>query len=192
MAMLAAMMKDRITRSPRDTGLRYSSGIYSSQLIANYQRIKDYNYSSDAGRYAAGTTTDDMEQRYIQWGNNIEVGHGAISGGVDWKQEKLTSSSTTLSDAYKRDTTGLYLTGQQQIDSVTPKHPDVRIMTSSSDGTVLGRLRQAGSLLMATGLRSLTVPDSGAVTGSAIWRDAFCFVLWAWHCFQPKPEAGRI
>lgn len=60
-----------------------------------------------------------MEQRYIQWGNNIEVGHGAISGGVDWKQEKLTSSSTTLSDAYKRDTTGLYLTGQQQIDSVT-------------------------------------------------------------------------
>lgn len=102
-----------------DTGLRYSSGIYSSQLIANYQRIKDYNYSSDAGRYAAGTTLDDMEQRYIQWGNNIEVGHGAISGGVDWKQEKLTSSSTTLSDAYKRDTTGLYLTGQQQIDSVT-------------------------------------------------------------------------
>lgn len=90
-----------------DTGLRYSSGIYSSQLIANYQRIKDYNYSSDAGRYAAGTTLDD------------EVGHGAISGGVDWKQEKLTSSSTTLSDAYKRDTTGLYLTGQQQIDSVT-------------------------------------------------------------------------
>ncbi|MHC1472687.1 TonB-dependent receptor domain-containing protein, partial [Klebsiella pneumoniae] len=74
---------------------------------------------SDAGRYAAGTTLDDMEQRYIQWGNNIEVGHGAISGGVDWKQEKLTSSSTTLSDAYKRDTTGLYLTGQQQIDSVT-------------------------------------------------------------------------
>lgn len=60
-----------------------------------------------------------MEQRYIQWGNNVEVGHGAISGGVDWKQEKLTSSSTTKSDAYKRDTTGLYLTGQQQIDSVT-------------------------------------------------------------------------
>lgn len=48
-----------------DTGLHYHSGIYSSQLIANYQRIKDYNYSSDAGRYAAGTTLDDMEQRYI-------------------------------------------------------------------------------------------------------------------------------
>ena len=56
----------------------YHSGIYSSQLIANYQRIKDYNYSSDAGRYAAGTTLDDMEQRYIQWGNNVVVGHGDV------------------------------------------------------------------------------------------------------------------
>lgn len=102
-----------------DTGLHYHSGIYSSQLIANYQRIKDYNYSSDAGRYAAGTTLDDMEQRYIQWGNNVVVGHGAVSGGVDWKQEKLKSSGTTSTDVYKRDTTGLYLTGQQQIDSVT-------------------------------------------------------------------------
>ena len=102
-----------------DTGLHYHSGIYSSQLIANYQRIKDYNYSSDAGRYAAGTTLDDMEQRYIQWGNNVVVGHGAVSGGVNWKQEKLKSSGTTSTDVYKRDTTGLYLTGQQQIDSVT-------------------------------------------------------------------------
>lgn len=102
-----------------DTGLRYSSGIYSSQLIANYQRLKNYNYSNDLGRYAGEATLDDMEQRYIQWGNNVEVGHGAISGGVDWKQEKLTSSSTTLADTYKRDTTGLYLTGQQQIDAVT-------------------------------------------------------------------------
>lgn len=102
-----------------DTGLRYSSGIYSSQLIANYQHLKDYNYSNELGRYAGDATLDNMEQRYIQWGNNVEVGHGAISGGVDWKQEKLTSSSTTKSDAYKRDTTGLYLTGQQQINSVT-------------------------------------------------------------------------
>lgn len=102
-----------------DTGLRYNSGIYSSQLIANYQHLKNYNYSNDLGRYAGDATLDNMEQRYIQWGNNVEVGHGAISGGVDWKQEKLTSSSTTKADAYKRDTTGLYLTGQQQIDSVT-------------------------------------------------------------------------
>ncbi|ENT7755471.1 TonB-dependent vitamin B12 receptor BtuB [Salmonella enterica] len=102
-----------------DAGLQYSSGIYSSQLIANYQHIKDYNYSNDLGRYAGDASLDNMEQRYIQWGNSVEVGHGAVSGGADWKQEKLTSSSTTKADTYKRDTTGLYLTGQQQIDNVT-------------------------------------------------------------------------
>ncbi|EBY3146058.1 TonB-dependent vitamin B12 receptor BtuB [Salmonella enterica subsp. enterica serovar Morehead] len=102
-----------------DAGLQYSSGIYSSQLITNYQHIKDYNYSNDLGRYAGDASLDNMEQRYIQWGNSVEVGHGAVSGGADWKQEKLTSSSTTKADTYKRDTTGLYLTGQQQIDSVT-------------------------------------------------------------------------
>lgn len=102
-----------------DAGLQYSSGIYSSQLIANYQHIKDYNYSIDLGRYAGDASLDNMEQRYIQWGNSVEVGHGAVSCGADWKQEKLTSSSTTKADTYKRDTTGLYLTGQQQIDSVT-------------------------------------------------------------------------
>ncbi|EKO0791433.1 TonB-dependent vitamin B12 receptor BtuB [Salmonella enterica] len=102
-----------------DAGLQYSSCIYSSQLIANYQHIKDYNYSNDLGRYAGDASLDNMEQRYIQWGNSVEVGHGAVSGGADWKQEKLTSSSTTKADTYKRDTTGLYLTGQQQIDSVT-------------------------------------------------------------------------
>lgn len=107
-----------------DTGLNFNSGIYSSQLLANYQRIKDYNYSSLAGRYQEGTTLDDMEQRYIQWGNNVEIGHGAISAGIDWKQEKLTSYGETYTgapakDSYTRDNTGLYLTGQQQIESVT-------------------------------------------------------------------------
>lgn len=102
-----------------DTGLHYNSGIYSSQLIANYQHSKNYNYNGLVGRYGPGSSLDDMEQRYIQWGNNVEVGHGAVSGGVDWKQEKLQSSGTTSTDVYKRDTTGLYITGQQQIDSVT-------------------------------------------------------------------------
>ncbi|MFG3825135.1 vitamin B12/cobalamin outer membrane transporter, partial [Escherichia coli] len=37
-----------------DTGLRFNSGVYSSQLVVNYQRIKDYNYSSLTGRYASG------------------------------------------------------------------------------------------------------------------------------------------
>ena len=102
-----------------DTGLNYHSGIYSSQLIANYQHLKNYNYNAQDGRYAASASLDNMEQRYIQWGNNLEVGHGSVSGGVDWKQEKLQSSGTSSTDIYKRDTTGLYLTGQQQIDKVT-------------------------------------------------------------------------
>ncbi|RDT52396.1 TonB-dependent vitamin B12 receptor BtuB [Escherichia coli] len=102
-----------------DTGLNYHSGIYSSQLIANYQHLKNYNYNAQDGRYAASASLDNMEQRYIQWGNNVEVGHGSVSGGVDWKQEKLQSSGTSSTDIYKRDTTGLYLTGQQQIDKIT-------------------------------------------------------------------------
>ena len=102
-----------------DVGLRFNSGIYSSQLIANYQKIKDYNYSSLYGRYEDGTTLDDMEQRYIQWGNNLIVGHGSVSAGVDWKQERLISSDDYSRDTYKRENTGLYLTGQQQFGDVT-------------------------------------------------------------------------
>ncbi len=102
-----------------DTGFNYHSGIYSSQLIANYQHLKNYNYNAQDGRYASSASLDNMEQRYIQWGNNVEVGQGSVSGGVDWKQEKLQSSGTYSTDIYKRDTTGLYLTGQQQIDKVT-------------------------------------------------------------------------
>lgn len=103
-----------------DTGLRYSADSYSSQLIASFQKLKSYNYSSLYGRYHDGTTLDRMEQRYIQWGNNLIVGHGSVSAGVDWKQEKLTATTQADADSYKRDTTGLYLTGQQQVlDSVT-------------------------------------------------------------------------
>lgn len=141
-----------------DTGLRYNSGIYSSQLIANYQRLKNYNYTNNLGRYAGDATLDDMEQRYIQWGNSIEVGHGAISGGIDWKQEKLTSSSITKSDDYERDTTGLYLTGQQQISNVTLEASGKKIMMNSLAGMVPGRQLLAGSLLMATRQHFLTVP----------------------------------
>ena len=103
-----------------DTGLRYSADSYSSQLIASFQKLKSYNYSSLYGRYHDGTTLDRMEQRYIQWGNNLIVGHGSGSAGVDWKQEKLSATRQADADSYKRDTTGLYLTGQQQVlDSVT-------------------------------------------------------------------------
>ena len=46
-----------------DTGLRYNSGIYSTQLIANYQHLKNYNYSSNLGRYADGGTPDNKVLR---------------------------------------------------------------------------------------------------------------------------------
>lgn len=102
-----------------DAGMRFHSGIYSSQLLASYQKVKDYNYSSVNGRYNDGTTLDNMTQRNIQWGNNFVVGNGSISAGVDWQQQRLTSSDTTMSDTYKRDDTGVYLSGQQQFGDVT-------------------------------------------------------------------------
>ncbi|NUL39212.1 TonB-dependent vitamin B12 receptor BtuB [Kosakonia sacchari] len=102
-----------------DTGLNFAQGIYSSQLLASYQKSKDYNYSSIYGRYNDGTTLDDMEQRYIQWGNNVNVGKGSVGAGVDWKQERLVSSNSTTRDAYERENTGLYLNGMQQFGDVT-------------------------------------------------------------------------
>ncbi|WBU49214.1 TonB-dependent vitamin B12 receptor BtuB [Kosakonia pseudosacchari] len=102
-----------------DTGLNFAQGIYSSQLLASYQKSKDYNYSSIYGRYNDGTTLDDMEQRYIQWGNNVNVGKGSVGAGVDWKQERLVSSNSTTRDAYDRENTGLYLNGMQQFGDVT-------------------------------------------------------------------------
>lgn len=125
-------------------------------------------------------------------GNSIEVGHGAINGGVDWKQEKLTSSSTTLSDSYKRDTTGLYLTGQQQIDSVTLEASGREDHDEQFGWHGTGRPQPAGSLLMVIAQRSLTVLVSGTLAGSAVRGDALCLILWAGYCRQPEPETGRI
>jgi vitamin B12 transporter len=51
-----------------------------------------------------------MEQRNIQWGNNVIVGHGSVSAGVDWQQQRLTSSERPYR-YLQRDNTGLYLTG---------------------------------------------------------------------------------
>ncbi|WP_342322783.1 TonB-dependent vitamin B12 receptor BtuB [Kosakonia sp. BYX6] len=102
-----------------DTGLNFQQGIYSSQLLASYQKSKDYNYSSIYGRYNDGTTLDDMEQRYIQWGNNVAVGKGFIGAGADWKQERLIASNQSTRDNYDRDNTGLYLNGMQQFGDVT-------------------------------------------------------------------------
>ncbi|GKX64174.1 TonB-dependent vitamin B12 receptor BtuB [Pragia fontium] len=102
-----------------DTGLRFLQGDFSSQLIASYQTYKDYNYNSAKGMYKDGTTLDDMTQRNIQWGNSYKLDRGVISSGIDWRQEKLESSNNYVSDSYKRDNTGFYITGQKSLSDFT-------------------------------------------------------------------------
>ncbi|MCK8566167.1 TonB-dependent vitamin B12 receptor BtuB [Yersinia ruckeri] len=111
--------KERLYNHTYDAGLRYAADAYSSQLIASYQKYKDYNYSSQYGRYEVATTLDDMEQRNLQWGNTYSFKNATLSAGLDWQQQRLSSSNTTISDTYQRDNTGLYLSGQQKFDNVT-------------------------------------------------------------------------
>lgn len=42
---LALIDTRKLSSRTYDTGLRYKNGIYASQLIASYNRTKDYNYS---------------------------------------------------------------------------------------------------------------------------------------------------
>lgn len=100
-------------------GLTFTEDDYSSQLTVSVQKYKDYNYASTLGLYQSGTTLDDMEQRNLQWGNTYRIGQGTLSAGVDWQQQKLTSSDAYASNSYTRDNTGFYLTGQQQVGQVT-------------------------------------------------------------------------
>lgn len=109
-----------------DGAMHYHSGIYTSQLMASYQRIKDHNYNDSAGPYTSPATLDDMEQYYLQWGHNVVMGLGMMSIGVDWKREKLTSTGEILSlnpvfcsQSYLRDNTGLYMLAVKQIQDVT-------------------------------------------------------------------------
>jgi vitamin B12 transporter len=102
-----------------DTGLRFNRDIYSTQLIASYSRTKDINYDPRNGRYGDASTFDDVTQYNLQWGNTVQVGQGAISGGVDWQKETTEPGTNYLADGYEQRNTGVYLTGQQQFGSVT-------------------------------------------------------------------------
>lgn len=102
-----------------DTGLRYNRDIYSTQLIASYSRTKDINYDPRNGRYGAASTFDDVTQYNLQWGNTVQVGQGAMSGGIDWQKETTEPGTNYLAEGYEQRNTGLYLTGQQQFGSVT-------------------------------------------------------------------------
>ncbi len=88
--------------------------------------------------------------------------------------------------------TGLYLTGQQQIDSVT--------LEASGREDHDEQFGWHGTWQTATGFRSLLMVIGQRSThgtgfwhrplGGTIWRDAFCIFLWAQCAANPnlKPE----
>ena len=102
-----------------DTGLRFNQGIYSSQLIASYSHTKDYNYSPQLGKYDATASLNDVQQYNLQWGNTVQVGHGAISGGVDWQKQTSEPGTNSTIEGQEQRNTGIYATAQQQFGSVT-------------------------------------------------------------------------
>ncbi|EPC5195768.1 TonB-dependent vitamin B12 receptor BtuB [Edwardsiella piscicida] len=102
-----------------DMGLRYHAGAYASQLIAAYQKIKDYNYGAVYGRFGTGSSLDDLQQYNLQWGNTYRFDSGMISAGADWQQQRLTSSDSTRTQRYQRYDGGLYLSGQKRMGAVT-------------------------------------------------------------------------
>ncbi|KFX00666.1 vitamin B12/cobalamin outer membrane transporter [Pectobacterium betavasculorum] len=101
-----------------DAGLKFNDGIYSSQLTASYQTYDDLNFNDLIGKYN-GTITQ-IEQRNLQWGNVFTVGNGSVSVGADWRNERAQpGGGAAYTQAHSRDNTGVYLTTQQQLGSVT-------------------------------------------------------------------------
>ncbi|MEI2267488.1 TonB-dependent vitamin B12 receptor BtuB [Erwinia sp. CGal63] len=102
-----------------DGGLRFNNGIYSSQLVASYSHSKDYNYSPDLGRYDSSATLDDSQQYNLQWGNNIALGNGSVSGGVDWQKQSIEPGTAYIAESREVRNTGIYATAQQAFGSLT-------------------------------------------------------------------------
>ncbi|PHM26268.1 TonB-dependent vitamin B12 receptor BtuB [Xenorhabdus budapestensis] len=96
-----------------ETGIQFNQGNYSSQFIASYSHVKDYNFKHKI--YQGNTTLSNSEQYNVQWGNVWQIGHGAISGGVDWKRESVAAGSNNIPVQKDVDNTGAYLTVQQKI-----------------------------------------------------------------------------
>ncbi|ORM74519.1 TonB-dependent vitamin B12 receptor [Pantoea wallisii] len=102
-----------------DTGLRFQQGIYSSQLIASYSHTKDYNYSPRLGKYDATASLNDVQQYNLQWGNTVQVGRGAVSGGVDWQKQTSEPGTNSTLEGQEQRNTGIYATARQQFGDVT-------------------------------------------------------------------------
>lgn len=102
-----------------DGGMRFNQGIYSTQLIASYSHTKDYNYSPAFGRYGSAATLDEAQQYNVQWGNTVQVGHGALSAGVDWQKQTSEPGTGYVNDGHEQRNTGIYATAQQQFGRLT-------------------------------------------------------------------------
>ncbi len=101
-----------------DTGLNFNQDDYSSQLIFSYNHTKDYNFYNPNGRYAQDSTLDDSKQYNVQWGNYLKVYKGGVSGGVDYLKQSIEPGTAMTSKSESISNNGLYLSGQQELDSI--------------------------------------------------------------------------
>lgn len=102
-----------------DTGMQFSRGIYSTQLLASYSHVKDYNFDPRIGRYDTSARLNDSEQYNLQWGNSFRIEDGGISTGIDWNRQSVEPDTNGMVKKANTDNTGLYLTGQKQIQDIT-------------------------------------------------------------------------
>ncbi|WP_279029204.1 TonB-dependent vitamin B12 receptor BtuB [Gibbsiella quercinecans] len=102
-----------------DTGLRYQEGTYATQLIGSYSHSKDYNYDPRLGMHDSSAGLVDAELYNLQWGNTLQLGHGTVSSGADWQQQKIKPDSTSVNGEKSQRNTGIYLTTQQLVGPVT-------------------------------------------------------------------------
>nr|WP_228001105.1 TonB-dependent vitamin B12 receptor BtuB [Morganella morganii] len=101
-----------------DAGVTFNQDDYSSQLIMSFSHVKDYNFENRYGRYGDGATLDNSKQYSAQWGNNYRVGYGSINAGIDYQKQEMEPGTAMIADSKSISDTGLYLTGQQEIDKV--------------------------------------------------------------------------
>ncbi|HHR5900942.1 TPA: TonB-dependent vitamin B12 receptor BtuB [Providencia alcalifaciens] len=102
-----------------DVGVKFTKGIYSSQLISSYSHLKDYDFDPRKGRYDKSSLLKDSEQYNLQWGNTFTLDNGGISTGIDWNRQSIQPNHNFIAKKRSVDDTGLYLTGQNQFNKVT-------------------------------------------------------------------------
>lgn len=102
-----------------DVGVKFTKGIYSSQLISSYSHLKDYDFDPRKGRYDKSSLLKDSEQYNLQWGNTFKLDNGGISTGIDWNRQSIQPNHNFIAKKRSVDDTGLYITGQNQFNQVT-------------------------------------------------------------------------